>query len=183
MTGKKYPLRWVQGFQSGHCRLRGAGPDVPAWHVLLDASAYVGTAPLDLSDTPADFVCLSFYKMFGFPTGLGALLVRKPALALLQKTYFGGGSVTAYRSREPFHVFAANDVATFEDGTQPFQQILALEVSIYAWRYNCFCSFLTARIFFFYFRRDSLYWQSAVCPRLPATHLLWPSTRQQSWPN
>jgi molybdenum cofactor sulfurtransferase len=130
MTGKKYPLHWVQDFQSGENRLRNAGSHVPAWYVLLDASALVGTAPLDLSATPADFVCLSFYKMFGLPTGLGALLVRKPALAVLRKTYFGGGSVTAYRSRESFHVFAANDVATFEDGTLPFQQILALEVSL-----------------------------------------------------
>lgn len=48
------------------------------WKVLLDAAAFVPTQPLDLSVYPADFVSISFYKMLGFPTGLGALLVRTP---------------------------------------------------------------------------------------------------------
>lgn len=45
------------------------------WKVLLDAAAFVPTQPLDLEQFPADFVTISFYKMFGYPTGLGALLV------------------------------------------------------------------------------------------------------------
>ena len=46
------------------------------WKVLLDAAAFVPTQPLDLRQYPADFVTISFYKIFGYPTGLGALLVR-----------------------------------------------------------------------------------------------------------
>ena len=38
---------------------------------------------------------MSFYKIFGYPSGLGALLVRKDVLPLLRKTYFGGGAVAA----------------------------------------------------------------------------------------
>lgn len=38
---------------------------------------------------------LSFYKIFGYPTGLGALLVRKDTLRILDKAYFGGGAVSA----------------------------------------------------------------------------------------
>ena len=41
-----------------------------------------------------DFVTLSFYKMFGFPTGVGALLVRNAAAGLLEKVYWGGGTVS-----------------------------------------------------------------------------------------
>lgn len=37
---------------------------------------------------------LSYYKIFGYPTGLGALLVRKRAMSLLRKRYFGGGAVS-----------------------------------------------------------------------------------------
>ena len=37
---------------------------------------------------------LSYYKVFGYPTGLGALLVRKDALKCLGKRYFGGGAVS-----------------------------------------------------------------------------------------
>ena len=39
------------------------------WFVFLDAASYVGTNVLDLSLNPADFLAVSFYKMFGFPTG------------------------------------------------------------------------------------------------------------------
>lgn len=35
------------------------------WWVMLDAAKFVGTSPLDLSSVDADFVALSFYKMFG----------------------------------------------------------------------------------------------------------------------
>jgi selenocysteine lyase/cysteine desulfurase len=53
--------------------------------VLVDAAAYVPTQPLDLSQVRPDFVGLSFYKMFGYPTGLGALLVRVDAAEVLNK--------------------------------------------------------------------------------------------------
>lgn len=39
------------------------------WYVALDAAAFVPTSPLNLAEFQADFVCMSFYKMFGFPTG------------------------------------------------------------------------------------------------------------------
>lgn len=37
---------------------------------------------------------ISFYKIFGYPTGLGALIARKESLKLFRKRYFGGGTVT-----------------------------------------------------------------------------------------
>lgn len=46
--------------------------------------------------------------MFGFPTGLGALLVRNDAAGVLKKTYFGGGTAAAYLSGEDYYVQAAN---------------------------------------------------------------------------
>jgi molybdenum cofactor sulfurtransferase len=49
------------------------------WMVLIDAAKGCATLPPDLSEYPADFVVLSFYKLFGYPTGLGALLVRNGA--------------------------------------------------------------------------------------------------------
>ncbi|CAM9663762.1 unnamed protein product, partial [Hapterophycus canaliculatus] len=36
------------------------------WWVLLDAAKFAGTAPLDLSKVEADFVAVSFYKIFGW---------------------------------------------------------------------------------------------------------------------
>ena len=49
---------------------------------------------------------LSYYKIFGYPTGLGALLVRKDALKRLRKRYFGGGAVSV--SVADHNVFRCN---------------------------------------------------------------------------
>lgn len=75
------------------------------WRVVLDAAALVGTSELDLAKVQPDFVVMSFYKMFGFPTGLGAVLVHRDAEWTLKKVYFGGGTVDVAVGEERFHVF------------------------------------------------------------------------------
>ena len=65
--------------------------------VLLDAAKFAATSPLDLNVlTNVDFVSISFYKIFGFPTGLGALIVKNKSAHILGKCkkYFGGGTVS-----------------------------------------------------------------------------------------
>ena len=99
--GTRYPLSWIGEVKSGR-RRPASRPG--KWFVLLDAAAFVGTSPLDLSVHQADFVPLSFYKIFGFPTGLGALLVNNRAAPLLRKTYFGGGTAAAYLAGDDFYV-------------------------------------------------------------------------------
>lgn len=64
-SGKKYPLDWIHKYDSQD-----------KWMVLLDASAFISTNSLNLSEYPFHFVSFSFHKLFGYPTGLGALLVR-----------------------------------------------------------------------------------------------------------
>jgi molybdenum cofactor sulfurtransferase len=94
------------------------------WLVVLDAAKACGTRPPNLSRHPADFVALSYYKIFGMPTGLGALLVRRDALAILQRNYFGGGTVSSVLADERTHVLRPS-AAGFEDGTLPFLSIPA----------------------------------------------------------
>ena len=60
---------------------------------LLDAAALAPTSTISLADTPVDAMAVSFYKMFGFPTGVGALVVRESFLARLQRPWFAGGTV------------------------------------------------------------------------------------------
>ena len=48
--------------------------------MLLDAAAFVPTNRLDLRVVTPDFVAVSFYKMFGYPTGVGCLLIRNATL-------------------------------------------------------------------------------------------------------
>ena len=78
-------------------------------YTLLDAACYVSTHDLDLSEIPADFVCLSFYKMFGWPTSVGALIVRRDAVDVLlrQKQYFGGGTIATLRADRLGHTLRA----------------------------------------------------------------------------
>ncbi len=105
-SGCKYPLSWCEDIPSGRVMLeggeeregkgRGRGKPLSGdWMVVLDAASCVSTSPLDLSIHHPHFVSISFYKMFGFPTGLGALLVRKDCQGLLAKSYYGGGTVKA----------------------------------------------------------------------------------------
>ena len=80
------------------------------WHILLDAASYVSTNQLDLEDTQPDFVCISFYKIFGYPTGIGALLVKCSALNTLKKKYFGGGTVDMNLVKQKIHVPKSSSV-------------------------------------------------------------------------
>ncbi|KAK6293426.1 hypothetical protein J4Q44_G00357520 [Coregonus suidteri] len=126
-SGRKYPLGYVRGIQAR--KLYPACDSQGRWFVLLDAASFASCSPLDLQEHPADFVPFSFYKMFGFPTGLGALLVRNDTAALLRKAYFGGGTAAAYLAGENYYVPAPNMANRFEDGTISFLDIIALNHS------------------------------------------------------
>ena len=110
-NGRKYPLSWVSGLPQGRLIIPGHALLEGEWLVALDAAALVSTSPLDLSDCHAHFVTISFYKIFGFPTGLGALLVRRDCAWLLGekekgkgRRYFGGGTVLASIASQRFHI-------------------------------------------------------------------------------
>ncbi|KAG2483027.1 hypothetical protein HYH03_018058 [Edaphochlamys debaryana] len=119
-AGVKYPLEWVRAIQS-------RSSDSHRWLVMVDAAAFVPTQPLDLNRTPVDFLDLSFYKMFGYPTGLGALIIRTSVVPLLNKVFWGGGTVALATSEENFHVLKCNPADRLEDGTVAFLDIIALK--------------------------------------------------------
>ena len=93
--------------------------------VLLDAAAFVPTNPLSLRAHPADFVVLSFYKVFGFPTGVGALVAKRLALARLRRPWFAGGTVAHVSVQlDRYRLRPGHDA--LEDGTPNFLDIAAL---------------------------------------------------------
>ncbi|MFL5521486.1 MAG: aminotransferase class V-fold PLP-dependent enzyme [Gemmatimonadales bacterium] len=106
-SGVRHPLSLVRQAQ-------GRG-----YRVLLDAAAIVPTSRLSLRMVPADFVALSFYKMFGYPTGLGALVARRDALAELRRPWFAGGTVEWVSVQHGAHQLRAG-AEGFEDGTADF---------------------------------------------------------------
>ena len=100
------------------------------WDVLLDCAAFAPTNRLDLSAIKPDFVPLSFYKMFGYPTGIGALLVRRDKLAKLRRPWFAGGTITlASVQGDGWHHLAAGHVG-FEDGTVDYLGLPAVRIGL-----------------------------------------------------
>jgi selenocysteine lyase/cysteine desulfurase len=97
--------------------------------VILDAAAFVPTNRLDLSQVHPDFVPVSFYKMFGYPTGVGALIARKEALARLVRPWFGGGTVKLVSTRADLHILAEGYEA-FEDGTPNYLSFPAISMGL-----------------------------------------------------
>ena len=97
--------------------------------MLLDAAAFVPTNRLDLRAVTPDFVAVSFYKMFGYPTGVGCLLIRNAALAKLRRPWFAGGTVNFATVQGRGHVLAPRE-AGFEDGTLNYLSIPAVEIGL-----------------------------------------------------
>ncbi len=116
-SGVQHPLEWIHLAHAG------------GWDVLLDAAAYAPTNRLDLARWPADFVDLSFYKMFGYPTGIGCLLARKSALAKLRRPWFAGGTITV-ASVQGDKYYLAEGEAAFEDGTLNYLGLPAVEIGL-----------------------------------------------------
>lgn len=116
-SGVQHPLDWIE---LAHER---------GWDVLLDAAAFVPTNRLDLSRRHPDFVPVSFYKLFGWPTGVGCLLARREALARLERPWFSGGTIVAAFVQRDWHQDAPG-AAHFEDGTVNFLNLPAVEIGL-----------------------------------------------------
>ena len=67
--------------------------------------------------------------MFGYPTGVGCLLVRNDALAALHRPWFAGGTVNFATVQGRHHVLSPRE-AGFEDGTLELPGIPAVEIGL-----------------------------------------------------
>ncbi|HEX9036816.1 MAG TPA: aminotransferase class V-fold PLP-dependent enzyme [Ktedonobacterales bacterium] len=99
------------------------------WDVLLDAAAFTPTNTLDLDRWRPDFVPISFYKMFGYPTGVGCLIARKRAIAQLRRPWFAGGSITV-ASVQGDRYYLQQGPEAFEDGTLNYLSLPAVEIGL-----------------------------------------------------
>jgi selenocysteine lyase/cysteine desulfurase len=117
VSGVKHDLGWI-----AYAHSRG-------FDVLLDAAAFVPTSTLDLSKVKPDYVSVSFYKIFGYPTGLGCLLIHRDAYAKLHKPWFAGGTVDIVSVVSP-NKFLTNGHERFEDGTVNYTGIPAITLGL-----------------------------------------------------
>ncbi|XP_011498068.1 PREDICTED: molybdenum cofactor sulfurase 3 [Ceratosolen solmsi marchali] len=124
-SGFKYPLNWIENVKHG--LLNSYVGNKSNWYTYLDIASYAATNDLNLSIVKPDFLCLSFYKLFGYPTGIGALLVRNKSAQILKKVYYGGGTVNVILSSKMHHVKKESLHERFEDGTISFLTIISLQ--------------------------------------------------------
>ena len=117
-SGVQHDLTWIKTAQ-----LKG-------WDVMLDAAAFVPTNILDLSKIHPEFVVLSFYKMFGYPTGIGALIAKRDVLKKLHRPWFSGGTITVASVQEDRH-FLHSGPEGFEDGTLNYLSLPAVEIGLH----------------------------------------------------
>lgn len=95
LTGTKYPVRWAKLAKCNGLLRHGSKQVI----TVLDTAKLAASAPIELSELHADVdaIVFSMYKLSGFCTGLGALLVRRDSLlenllrATVSKSYFAGG--------------------------------------------------------------------------------------------
>jgi len=117
-SGVQHPLEWVAEAQA------------LGWDVMLDCAAFAPTNRLDLSEIHPDFVPLSFYKMFGYPTGAGALLVRREQLAKMVRPWFAGGTITLASVQGEGWYHLAPGATGYEDGTVDYLGLPALTIGL-----------------------------------------------------
>lgn len=116
-SGVQHPLEIIEWAQA-----RG-------WDVLLDAAAFTPTNQLDLSIHKPEFVSQSFYKIFGYPTGVGALVAKRQVLKKLHRPWFAGGTITV-ASVQGDKYYLSEGEAAFEDGTLNYLTIPAVEIGL-----------------------------------------------------
>ncbi len=117
-SGVQHPLEWIE---VAHAK---------GWDVLLDSAAFIPTNRLDLSEVHPDFVSISFYKMFGYPTGIGALIARRKVLEKLERPWFAGGTITlaSVQGEGWYHLSPGH--AGFEDGTVDYLGLPAVKTGL-----------------------------------------------------
>lgn len=116
-SGVQHSLGWIERAQE------------KGWDVLLDVAAFVPTNRLDLSRWHPDYVSMSFYKLFGYPTGVGCLLARKQAVAKLRRPWFAGGTITVASVQGDRYYFQEGSEA-FEDGTINYLSLPAVDIGL-----------------------------------------------------
>jgi molybdenum cofactor sulfurtransferase len=130
-TGARMDLRLCDALQTEGAVHMPINVPHTRWMVLLDAAKLCATHPPDLKRVKPHFVALSHYKIFGYPTGIGTLLVRRDALPVLldrsRPAYWGGGTIHAASASADFAV-RRSDASALEHGTADFTAAVAVPI-------------------------------------------------------
>ncbi|PWZ00120.1 PLP-dependent transferase [Testicularia cyperi] len=103
------------------------------WDIGLDAAALAPTTRISLSRGLADkvdYMVVSLYKIMGWPTGVGALILKKSLYPSLsgKHTFFGGNIVGI--TMDTFDFTLVNGPERFEDGTINYAALKAVSLGL-----------------------------------------------------
>ncbi|KAG8772651.1 hypothetical protein FRC16_005616, partial [Serendipita sp. 398] len=124
---------------TGQSNITGIRPSVSILHdaknagfsTLIDAAALASSARISLRALPdADAMAVSFYKMFGYPTGVGALIAKKSFLSTLRRKWFSGGTVDFVQAPGQVTLHAKDLTARFEEGTLNYSSLSAIAAGL-----------------------------------------------------
>ncbi|CAE6466620.1 unnamed protein product [Rhizoctonia solani] len=119
LTNRKVPLQGIVSAAQAH-----------GVHTILDAAALAPTTRISLRSIPVDSMVVSFYKMFGFPTGVGALIAKKGFLDILERPWFAGGAVDLVQVPGVIATPAECISSRFEEGTINYLTLPAVTAGI-----------------------------------------------------
>jgi molybdenum cofactor sulfurtransferase len=116
-TGIEHSAKWITFAQKN------------GWDVLADCASYASNHSLDLSRIKPDFLPISFYKMFGYPTGLGCLIIKKKMYEKMHKGWFSGGTIKMVSISKDLYISETGYLG-HEDGTINFAGIPAITMGL-----------------------------------------------------
>lgn len=93
---------------------------------IADATEYIATRKLDLKKYPFDAVVFDTEKIFGFPKA-GVLVLHNSVIPLLNKPYFGGGTLVYALTTKDKEKLRLRPSERFEDGSLPFLNLVAVD--------------------------------------------------------
>ena len=117
------------------------------WFSMLDIAKAAATSEINLCALDPDFACVSFYKIWGAPTGLGCLFVKRSSMNSLTTTcirqstckrggrrrYVGGGAVDICLPNQDFTrpKSSPSPLDALTSGTINFRSILSLKPGLH----------------------------------------------------
>ena len=116
-SGVLHPLSWIKDAQD------------LGFQVLLDTAAYLPAHQFQCDVWQPDYIVGSYYKLFGYPTGIGCLIAKKSAAATLKRPWYAGGNVQ-FASVLVHHHLLERDATAFEDGTVSFLTIPLISLGL-----------------------------------------------------
>lgn len=94
--------------------------------ILADASLYLQTNRLNLTELPFHGIVFSFDKWFGFPN-IAAIILDNSMFCHMGRPYFSGGTLIYALTEGDFYKFRLAPHEQYEDGSIPFYQIASIK--------------------------------------------------------